>query len=143
MILFTGNYPQTWCDAIICPLFKQGSVDEVRNYRGIALLSVVGKIFNKVLNVRLTSWANENNLFNESQAGFRRGFRAKYCTVDQIFTLQGMIQKYISKKRGRFYALFVDFSRAFDGISQKLLWYKLHSIGLHGDILAVLKKHVY
>ena len=37
--------------------------------------------------------------------------------VDQhIFTLYSVAQKYLSKRGGRFYCLFVDFSRAFDSI---------------------------
>ena len=37
-ILETGIYPNGWCEAILCPLHKNGSVNEVGNYRGISLL---------------------------------------------------------------------------------------------------------
>ena len=41
------------------------------NYRGITLLNVVGKLFNKVLNYRLLQWLEEHNKLSESQAGFQ------------------------------------------------------------------------
>ena len=42
--------------------------------------------------------------FYEEQAGFRE----KYCTVDQIFVLNSVVQKYLSRPKGRFYCAFVD-----------------------------------
>jgi len=36
---------------------EKGDTDDVGNYRGITLLSTVGKLFTKVLNYRLNVWA--------------------------------------------------------------------------------------
>ena len=55
-------------------------------------------------------WGNVYSKFYEEQAGFRE----KYCTVDQIFVLNSVVQKYLSRPKGRFYCAFVDFSTAFD-----------------------------
>ena len=54
-----------------------------------------------------------NQIINEAQAGFRNG----YCTTDNMFTLHELIQKYLSKKKGRLYVLFIDFEKAFDNMS--------------------------
>ena len=40
-------------------------------------------------------------------------------TIDNIFTLQSLAQKYLSKPGGRFYCLYIDFSKAFDRIRHK------------------------
>ena len=53
-------------------------------------------------------WGNVYSKFYEEQAGFRE----KYCTVDQIFVLNSVVQKYLSRPKGRFYCAFVDFSTA-------------------------------
>ena len=50
---------------------------------------------------RLQKWAEENRVIDESQAGFRKG----YSTIDNIFSLQAIIQKYICRPRGRFYCI--------------------------------------
>ena len=43
-----------------------------------------------------------------------------------------------AKKKGRFYVLFIDFTKAFDTIPHNLLWYKLIKSGVHGKLLKVL-----
>ena len=47
--------------------------------------------------------------------------------------------KYLSKLKGRFYAGFIDFSRAFDGICHNLLFHQLMKSGIHGQILKVIR----
>ena len=92
-------------------------------------------MFTGVLNKRLVAWAQISSKFKEEQAGYRVG----YSTVDQIFTFYTIVQKYVSKKGGRFYCIFVDFSSAFDRVPHNLLWYKLINIGIHGKMLSVLR----
>ena len=41
-------------------------------------------------------------------------------------------KKYLSKKGGRFYGLFVDFSKEFDWIDHKVLINSLIQKGVHG-----------
>ena len=96
---------------------------------------MVSKCFTKLLNDRFVNWAQTNDKLSEAQAGFRKG----YSTVDHIFTLFVLAQKYLSKRKGRFYCLFVDFSKAFDSIPQNLLWNKLLNSGIHGNIIKTLR----
>ena len=105
---------------------KKGPKNDPGNYRGISLLSVIGKVFTKILNARLSEWANIQNMLYEEQA-------------DQIFVLQSLVQKYLSRSKGRFYCLFIDFSKAFDSIPHNFLWFKLINDGIHGKILHVIK----
>ena len=133
-ILLSGVFPETWGNAIIHTLHKGGDVNIPGYYRGISLLSVTCKIFTKILNERLIKWAESANVYYEEQAGFRKG----YSTVDQIFNLFVMGEKYLSKRRGRMYVSFIDFSRAFDKIPH-ILFVQLIKRGIHGCILQVLR----
>ena len=63
------------------------------------------KTFSNIIYNRLCIWSEECDKIDEAQSGFRSG----YSTVDNMFTLQGLIQKYLSKPGGRFYVLYVDF----------------------------------
>lgn len=115
-IFETGEYPESWTTkAIIFPLHKKGNSRCVDNYRGISLLNVISKLYSIVINNRLLKFCEENHCIPESQAGFRKN----YNTVDKIFTLKSLVQKYLTKKGGRFYTLFVDFSKAYDCIDRK------------------------
>ena len=80
-------------------------------------------------------WGNVYSKFYEEQAGFRE----KYCTVDQIFVLNSVVQKYLSRPKGRFYCAFVDFSTAFDCIQHNLLFYALVKKGVHGNFIKVIQ----
>ena len=52
-----GYFPEKWTDGFIIPLHKKADINQVDNYRGITLLSTLGKLFRHVLNNRLRDWA--------------------------------------------------------------------------------------
>ena len=41
--------PSDWCDAVLVPIPKKGDLSKCDNWRGIALLDVVGKVVARVL----------------------------------------------------------------------------------------------
>lgn len=131
----SGDYPHSWTEAVIYPLHKKGSRKLVNNYRGISLLNVISKIYSSIINERLTKFCAKTKAIPEAQAGFRKG----YSTIDNVFTLQSLVTKYLTKSRGRFYSLFVDFSKAFDCVQREKLLYLLLSMGLHGKMFRSLK----
>ncbi len=47
--LQSGEVPQDWRKAIICPIFKKGDPEDAANYRSVSLTSVLCKIFEKLL----------------------------------------------------------------------------------------------
>ena len=99
---------------MIIVLFKDGDTNDLNNYHGITLLSVLGKILVGVLNNRLSKVCLDYNLLDENQCGFRRGYR----TSDHIFTLSTLINHYTKVKDKKLYLCFVDFRKAFDKVSQ-------------------------
>ncbi len=71
----------------------------------------------------------------EGQAGFRQG----YTTIDNIFIYQSIVQKYLNSRGGKFYALFVDFAKAFDSIKRNKLWDLLQTHGLSNKMNKLLR----
>ena len=78
-----------------CTYTQKGSLSSVENYRGIPLLSTMGKLFTHKLNDRLTGWAENYQVEMEAQAGFM----ANMGTTDNIFTLHGLITYIINRER--------------------------------------------
>ena len=54
-----GVVPNDWRKALIIPIHKKGSRLECSNYRGISLLSVIGKLYARVLNDRVKMMTEE------------------------------------------------------------------------------------
>ena len=132
----SGVYPESWAKAVIFPLHKKGNPQNPDNYRGISLLNIISKIYSAIINNRLSAFCEINGYIPEAQAGFRKG----YSTLDNIFSLQSIVQKYLTKKGGRFYSLFVDFSKAFDCVHrQKLLYLIMQKTGIHGNMFKTLE----
>ena len=129
-----GYFPEEWAEGYIIPLHKKGSANDVENYRGITLLSILGKLFTRVLNNRLSEWAENYYVFIEAQAGFRPGMG----TTDNIFILRGLIT-HILNQGSKLYCAFVDFTKTFDHVVRENLWYKLIKFGLRGKVLNIIK----
>ena len=68
-----GIFPKEWSKSIIVPIHKKGDANIPDNYRGIALTSVLSKVYTHILNKRLTGWAEQEEKILEQQAGFRAG----------------------------------------------------------------------
>ncbi|UYV65012.1 hypothetical protein LAZ67_3002816 [Cordylochernes scorpioides] len=136
-VLKTGQFPTTWCKTIIHPIFKNGDADNPHNYRGIALLSNLAKLFSSIMKIRLSKWTENRAIIPENQAGFRK----EHSCQDHIFTLGSLIQLTLRRKRRKFYAFFIDLKKAFDTVPQALLWKKLLDIGLNFRFINLIKNY--
>lgn len=66
------SYPLDWARGLIFPIFKGGPEEAKRNplkYRGITLLSVLGKIYVSVLTERVTTWTESKGILAEEHFG--------------------------------------------------------------------------
>ena len=129
-----GYFPEAWSEGFVVPLHKKGSINEVNNYRGITLLSTLGKLFTRVLNNRLCEWAEMYSVYIESQAGFR----SEMGTADNIFVLHGLVSHMINNNK-QLHCAFIDFSKAFDYVTRDNLWMKLIKLGIRGKILQIIR----
>ena len=110
-------------DAKIITIFKnKGERSDCNNYRGISLLSVIGKVFAKDILVRLQKLAER--IYSESQCGFRAG----RSTIDMVFSLRQHQEK-CREQQMPLYIAFIDLTKAFDLVSRDGLFQILPKIG--------------
>ncbi|MES9879996.1 MAG: reverse transcriptase family protein, partial [Sedimenticola sp.] len=134
IILDTGILPESWLVGVIKPIYKhKGETSDPGNYRPITLVSCFGKLFTAILNVRLNSFLEHEEILNENQAGFRKN----YSTSDHIFVLYALIDILKSRKQ-KLFCTFIDFSKAFDSVWRVGLWQKLLSNNINGKIFRVI-----
>merc|ERR1711872_1002033 len=121
----------------INPIYKQkGEKSDPNNYRGISIISCLGKLFTALINERLTKFADLNEIIGEEQAGFRTG----YSTQDHIFTLHAIIETYQNhiyktNQNKKLYCAFIDYQKAFDLVDRSCLWAKLLACDIKGKIM--------
>jgi hypothetical protein len=121
LVLLTGIVPNDWSVGVIKPIYKsKGAFDDPNNYRGITILSCLGKLFTSVLDDRIKTYLDSVGLLGEEQAGFRGGF----STTDHIFTLYGIIDILLYKRK-RLHCAFLDYEKAFDKVNRTFLWQKM------------------
>ena len=133
-ILTLEYFPNKWCVGSIVPIFKSGNEDNANNYRGITLMSVVGKLFTKIMNTRLNNWAEKEHILTESQFGFRKG----RGTTDCLFILHGIIENMLNNGNKLFVA-FIDYEKAFDYLDRGAIWAKLIKSGVSSKCIRIFQ----
>lgn len=87
-----GVVPDDWTKVITVPLCNgKGNRDECSSYRGVSLLSALGKVYRRVLTERLVR-ETERQL-SEGQGGLTK---ERGCT-DQIFVITMTVRKYLRR----------------------------------------------
>ncbi len=133
-IFFTHEYPESWGKGIITPSFKKGDANDPKNYRGITLINILGKIYSQILLNRLKNWSTQNDTLIPNQFGFQKGKSISDC----IFMLHSIITKVLSEKE-KLYCVFVDYQQFFDRIDHNMLWQKLLTENVSGHFVNALK----
>ena len=131
--LALGIFPDNMKSALMVFIHKPGKPKcNPANYRPISLLSVVGKIFDKILTNRLTWFLEDNNLQHPHQYGFRRG----RGTVSALAMSYEWIARQKARKFARVTMVTRDIRGAFDFLPSKRLMFHL---GVVGTPLLLLK----
>jgi hypothetical protein len=133
-ILDSGYFPDKWMEGVIVPVYKKGDKNDVNNYRGITLVSCFSKLFTIILNKRITSFCENNNIISDAQFGFRKG----KSTEDALFILLNIVQHYLNENK-RLYCVFVDLKKCFDTIYRNALWMKLYNLGVQSKLLRIIR----
>ena len=137
-ILQSSEVVPDWVFGMIVPLFKDGSRMDANNYRGITLMSCLGKLFLSILNARLTVYAVEHSLLTKSALGFVAGNR---CS-DAHIIIHNLVKKFCHGDGSKIYSCFVDFKKAFDSVPRDLLLNKLLNAGVTGKFFNIIR-HIY
>lgn len=124
--------PEEWKTSYMSTIHKKGSKDNCDNYRGIAVLSSISRVYGKILTKKIEG--EYTNLEAEEQAGFRAG----RSTVDHLFCITQIIEKKISYNQ-ELHLLYVDLKKAYDNIPQNKLWEALELTNINNNLIKAIK----
>ena len=116
------------------PVFKNvGERSTAKNYRPVSLLSVVSKVFEKLVNNRIVDHLEKCGLFSD----FQYGFRSSRSTADLLTVVSDRIARAFNRS-GATRAVALDISKAFDRVWHAGLLHKLKSYGISGQIFGLI-----
>ena len=119
-------FPDCWKVSSVVPVFKNvGERSTAKNYCPISLLSVVSKVFEKLVNNRIVDHLEKCGLFSD----FQYGFRSSQSTADLLTVVSDRIARAFNKF-GATGAVTLDISKGFDRVWHAGLLHKLKSYGI-------------
>ena len=128
-------FPDCWKVSSVVPVFKNvGERSTAKNYRPVSLLSVVSKVFEKLVNNRIVDHLEKCGLFSD----FQYGFRSSRSTADLLTVVSDRIARAFNRS-GATRAVALDISKAFDRVWHAGLLHKLKSYGISGQIGVLIR----
>lgn len=123
-----NTFPNRWKEAIIIPIHKTGDTDDIRNYRPIAMLNSIAKLFEAILHKQLFVY------FKNYISSHQHGFVKNKSTVSNLLILSEVLFANIDRNL-QTDCLYTDFSKAFDKVNHSLLLLKLRAYGLGSNLI--------
>ena len=123
-------FPDCWKVPSVVPTFKNvGERSTAKIYRPVSLLSVVSKVFEKLVNNTFVDHLEKCGLFPD----FQYGFRSSRSTAGLLTVVSDRIARAFNRS-GATRALTLDISKAFDMVWHGGLLHKRKSYGISGQI---------
>lgn len=133
--LASGIFPHKWKRSSVSPVFKKGSRSNIENYRCIAKLPTIAKLFERLVNVKMLDLLRDKIVLN--QHGFMKS-RSTTSNVSEFINFCHQAQN----NGAQIDVLYTDFTKAFDKVDIRKLINKLSELNLPPNLLLWLKSYL-
>ena len=130
-------FPNALKIAKVIPLYKKDKDYIFDNYRPISLLPSISKVFEKLIHSQIYQYFMENNLFYQSQYGFRSMHSTELAAIELIDKILMELDNGNTP-----ISVFLDLSKAFDTIDYEILIYKLKYYGFDSCAIELIKSYL-
>ena len=118
-----GSFPACWRQAHVTPIPKGPPSSSVANYRPISITSVLTKVFERLVSVRLGRFIERSGVLPTTQFDYQKGLG----TCDALQCVSHTLQRALeSGQEARI--VHIDFSVAVDRINHQGILYKLSAL---------------
>ena len=128
-----GSFPACWRQANVTPIPNGPPSSSVANYQPISITSVLSKVFERLVSVRLGRFMEHSGVLPTTQFAYRKGLGACDALLCGFHTLLSALE---SGQEARIVQ--IDYSAAFDRVNHQGILYKLCSVGIRGSVLSIL-----
>ena len=108
----------------------------VTNYRPVTLLSIVSKVLERCMYEPL------EEQFSDQLSSSQHGFVKKRSVESNKLCFLNGVQEALEENHGSVYALYIDFSKAFDNVPHSELLISVTRIGVDGCVVNLLNDYL-
>ena len=127
-------FPDFWKVSSVVPVFNNvGESSTAKNYHPVSLLSMVSKVFIKLVNNRIVGHLEKCGIFSD----FQYGFRSSRSTADLLTVVSDRIARGFNRY-GATRPVALNISKAFDRVWHAGLLHKLKSYRISGQICCLI-----
>ena len=127
-------FPDCWKVSLVVPVFKNvGERSTAKNYRPVSLLSVVSKVFEKLVNNRIVDHLEKCGLFSD----FQYGFRSSQSNAELLTVICDRTSRAFNRS-GTTRTAALDISKGFNRIWHAGIFHKLKYYGISGQIYILI-----
>ena len=128
-----GSFPPCWRQANVTPNPKAPPSSSVANYRPISITSILSKVFERLVSLRLGRFMERDGVLPTSKFAYQKGLG----TCDALLCVSHSLQSALeSGQEARIVQ--IDFSASFDRVNLQGILYRLCSEGIGGPVLSIL-----
>ena len=128
-----STHPASWDACPAMPLHKKDRHTDPMNYRLIAFMTAMCKVYDGALTNRLTLWAETNRMIPRTQYGYRKSTE----TTDMWYIFVTAVRER-TKAGLKTYAASLDVKKAFPSVPRFIIWNLLFDKGLDVRLLLAL-----
>mmetsp|Transcript_21378 Transcript_21378/g.25749 ORF Transcript_21378/g.25749 Transcript_21378/m.25749 type:complete len:739 (+) Transcript_21378:226-2442(+) len=134
LILQGDDWPDDWVVSVLVPIFKRHGVSyNPNNYRGVSVIAAASKILAYIISNRML-------IVNDAFIGeYQNGFRKKRGTEDATLTFH-VLAELLREQGVPLYTAFIDYKKAFDSVSWKVLFRMLRVLGIPETLVSVIER---
>ena len=133
-LVLLGSFPACWRQENVTLIPKGPPSSSVVNFRPISITSVLSKVFERLVSVRLGRFMEISGVLPTTQFAYRKrlGSVMHFCACGIQCKMQW------SGQEARI--VHIDFSAAFERVNHQGILDKLCSVGIGGSLLSILTK---